>query len=159
MKYFKILVFIIIGSFSLSSFNTNTAYKCLIQMKNYSGEGVYVVISVLDEADNYVETLHVRGEDEEWYHDIDQWWDFYGKTRPSLDGKTGATIAGGRRAVTQFQLQPEWINKGYSLRFETAVEDQAYHLDDVKVKITSQLLEGKTTNGKGFIRFIKLLPL
>jgi hypothetical protein len=156
----KKLIFLFVGMFALMSFanvSNLDPYKCLIQMKNYTGEGAYIVISLLDENDEYLKTIHVRGEDDEWYHDIAEWWNFQGKSRASLDGITGATISGGSRAVTSLEIDSEWIDKNYSLRFETAVEDKAYHADDIKVKLTQDLLKGKTLKGEGFIRFVKIL--
>ena len=57
----------------------STRYKCLIQMKNYTGEGAYIAISLLDNKGQYEKTLYVHGDDEDWYYDITQWWSFYGK--------------------------------------------------------------------------------
>ena len=51
----------------------STQYKCLIQMKNYTGEGAYIAISLLDEKGNYEKTLYVHGDDEDWYYDITKW--------------------------------------------------------------------------------------
>lgn len=157
----KKVIFLFVGIFALMSFtnvSSTDPYKCLIQMKNYTGEGAYIVVSLLDENEEYLKTIHVRGEDDEWYHDIAEWWDFYGKSRTGLDGITGATISGGSRAVTSLQIDPEWVDKNYSLRFETAVEDKAYHPDDIQVKLNPDLLEGKILKGEGFIRFVKILP-
>ncbi|MGO2295041.1 MAG: DUF2271 domain-containing protein [Psychroflexus halocasei] len=156
----KKIIFLFVGIFTLMSFTnikSTDPYKCLIQMKNYSGEGAYIVISLLDENDEYLKTIQVRGEDDEWYHDISEWWNFQGKNKASLDGITGATISGGSRAVTSLEINPDWIGKNYSLRFETAVEDKAYHLDDIKIKLTQELLKGQTLKGSGFIRFVKIL--
>ena len=129
----------------------------MIQMKNYTGEGAYVVISLLNQKGEYVETLYVQGDDDEWYFDITEWWSFQGKKRANIDAITGATISGGERKINVIQIDNDKINAGYKLRFETAVEDQEYYKDDVQFDLTSENLKNKI-EGKGFIRYIRMLP-
>lgn len=129
----------------------------MIQMKNYSGEGAYVIISLLNPAGAYEETLYVQGADDEWYFDIREWWSFYGKKRTNIDAITGATISGGERRITVLDIPDAALNKGYKLRFETAVEDQKYHKDDVEFELTSATVQSKI-EGKGFIRYIRMMP-
>lgn len=145
--------------FIITAFTTpeNTKYKCMIQMKNYTGEGAYVIVSLLNPKGEYVKTLSVQGDDEEWYHDITEWWNFQGKVRAEIDGITGATISGGNRAISQLNIDNDKIDKGYKIRFETAVEDKEYFKDDVEFELTSKTVKSKT-EGKGFIRYIRLMP-
>lgn len=135
----------------------NTAVKCLIQMTNYSGEGAYIVVSLLDEEGEYQQTLQVLGTDSEWYSEIPEWWQFYGKYRPDIDGISGATLSGGERSVSVLQIPSDKIDAGYQLRFETSVEDQEYYADDLQFELTSENLKSKK-EGKGFIRYIRMLP-
>lgn len=134
----------------------STRYKCLIQMTNYTGEGAYIVISLLDKKGDYVKTLYVHGDDEDWYYDISEWWNFYGKKRPEIDAITGATISGGERAITFIQIENDKIDSGYKIRFETAVEDKEYFKDDVEFELTSENINGKF-EGQGFIRYIRMI--
>ncbi len=156
---FKILLLIFVSILSLSFITNNSnKYKCMIQMSNYSGEGAYIVISLVNKKGEYIETLNVKGDDEEWYHDITNWWeDFYGKKRPNIDAITGETLAGGERNISVLEIDENKINKGYNIRFETAVEDQEYYKDDIEFELTSESLNSKV-NGKGFIRYIRLIP-
>ncbi len=159
MKATKIFTFGLIASFFLYGFTkvTNqTSYKCMIQMKNYSGEGAYIVVSLLDKEDKYVKTLYVQGDDEEWYSDITEWWDFQGKVRADIDAITGATVSGGNRTISVLKIDTDKIDNGYKLRFESAVEDQEYYKDDVQFELTSENLKSKI-EGKGFIRYIRLI--
>lgn len=157
LKYITILLIIAFTTVSLKS-NNSTKYKCMIQMKNYTGEGAYIVISLIDPEGNYEKTLYVHGDDEEWYHDITQWWkNLFGKKRPNLDAITGATLSGGKRAITILEIEKEKLDKGYKLRFETAVEDQEYYVDDVEFELTSASVKSKK-EGKGFIRYIRMMP-
>ncbi|WP_440881590.1 DUF2271 domain-containing protein [Tenacibaculum sp. C7A-26P2] len=156
----KTLIIALFSTLFLSSFNKiidKTSYKCMIQMKNYTGEGAYVVISLLDNQNKYLETLYVQGDDDEWYSDITEWWNFHGKTRTNIDAITGATISGGQRAISVIQIDNNKIDNGYKLRFESAVEDQEYYTDDVLIELTSENLKNKL-EGKGFIRYIRMMP-
>lgn len=121
----------------------STRYKCLIQMKNYTGEGAYIAISLLDNKGQYEKTLYVHGDDEDWYYDITQWWSFYGKNRTEIDAITGATISGGERAITIIELEDSKIDAGYRIRFETAVEDKEYYTDDIEFELTTQNIQSK----------------
>ncbi|NRB58692.1 MAG: DUF2271 domain-containing protein [Winogradskyella sp.] len=144
---------------SFTSFKSDdvSKYKCMIQMTNYTGEGAYIVISLLNPDGEYEETLYVQGDDDEWYFDITEWWNFYGKRRPNIDAITGATISGGERAVSIIKIPNDKLDKGYKIRFETAVEDQEYYADDVEFELTSESVKSKV-EGKGFIRYIRMMP-
>ena len=135
----------------------NTAVKCLIQMTNYTGEGAYIVVSLLSAEGKYDQTLCVLGTDDEWYSEIPEWWDYYGKRRTDIDGISGETLSGGERSVSVLQIPSDKIDAGYQLRFETAVEDQEYYSDDLQFELTSQNLKTKK-DGKGFIRYVRMLP-
>ncbi|BAO74681.1 hypothetical protein WPG_0451 [Winogradskyella sp. PG-2] len=126
-------------------------------MTNYTGEGAYIVVSLLNPEGEYEKTLCVQGDDDEWYFDITEWWKFQGKKRADIDAITGATISGGERAISVIEIEDTYIDKGYKIRFETAVEDQEYHVDDVQFELTSETLKSKV-EGKGFIRYIRLMP-
>jgi len=149
---FFILIFLTVG------FTTNETkpVKCLIQMTNYNGEGAYVIVSLLNPNGEYEETLNVLGKDPEWYSEISEWWKFYGKRRPNIDAISGETISGGERTVSILQIPINKIDKGYSLRFETSVEDQKYYKDDLQFPLTTESLNSKK-EGKGFIRYVRML--
>ena len=163
MKTKKIILIIpvfLIMIAALSSFKKNVTespYKCMIQMKNYSGEGAYIVISLLNEKGAYEKTLYVQGNDDEWYFDIPEWWKFQGKKRKNIDAITGATISGGERKISIISISDTIIDKGYKIRFETAVEDQEYHISDVEFDLTTENLKSKN-EGIGFIRYVRMMP-
>lgn len=160
MKRFKLIapfVFALAVLFGFTLKPAKSNYKCMIQMTNYTGEGAYIAISLLNPDGSYVETLYVHGDDDEWYFDITEWWEFYGKKRNNIDAITGATVSGGKRAITVLAIPDEHIDKGYKIRFETAVEDQEYYKDDVQFELTSENLKSKI-EGKGFIRYIRMMP-
>ena len=159
MKLLKITISTILLSFALLSFtNINTSkYKCMIQLTNYTGEGAYVVVSLINPNGEYEKTLYVQGDDDEWYFDITEWWKFQGKVRANIDAITGATVAGGQRTISILDIEDSKLNKGYKLRFETAVEDQEYYTSDVEFELTTENVKAKH-EGKGFIRYVRLMP-
>ncbi len=160
MKLLKLISLFGVIPFILFAFNNDDTqkYKCMIQMTNYTGEGAYVVISLMNPQGEYDKTLYVQGDDKEWYHDITQWWkNVYGKKRPNIDAITGATISGGKRAIVVLEIEKDKIDTQHKIRFETAVEDQEYHVSDVEFELTSEELKNKK-EGNGFIRYIRMIP-
>ncbi|MFT4848141.1 MAG: hypothetical protein ACI83B_000667 [Sediminicola sp.] len=156
-KLFSLSIFI---SFVLLAFTNpveTTNVKCMIQMINYTGEGAYIIISLINPKGDYEETLYVQGKDSEWYSEIPEWWKFYGKRRLEIDAISGATISGGGRTISVLKIPSDKIDAGYSIRFETAVEDQEYYTDDVQFKLTSESVKSKV-DGKGFIRYVRMIP-
>lgn len=147
-----ILVFVIVGFTTAET----KPVKCLIQMTNYTGEGAYIIVSLMNPKGEYEETLQVLGKDTEWYSEISAWWKFYGKRRPNIDAISGETISGGERTVSVLQIPADKIDKGYSLRFETSVEDVKYYKDDLQFPLTTENLKSKK-EGKGFIRYVRML--
>ncbi len=129
----------------------------MVQLVNYTGEGAYIITSLINPEGEYEKTLYVQGKDTEWYSDITEWWQFYGKHRPDIDAISGETIAGGERSIIVLQIPTEKIDQGYSIRFETSVEDQAYHIKDVQFELTSQNIKSKV-EGNGFIRYVRMMP-
>lgn len=154
----KIVPAILIMGFLFTSFNVaeTKPVKCMIQMTNYTGEGAYIIVSLLNPKGEYEKTLQVLGNDPEWYNDITEWWKFYGKKRNNIDAITGETISGGERTVCVIQIPVDKIDKGYSLRFETSVEDRNYFKDDLQFALTTDNLKSKK-EGKGFIRYVRML--
>lgn len=157
-KTFIMLSVVLFISFGFKSKpNTSASYKCMIQMTNYTGEGAYIAISLLNPNGEYEKTLYIQGDDDEWYSDITEWWQFHGKVRTDIDAITGATISGGGRTISIIELEDDKIDTGYKIRFESAVEDQEYYKDDVEFELTSTSVKSKV-EGHGFIRYIRMMP-
>ncbi|WP_430426478.1 DUF2271 domain-containing protein [Maribacter litoralis] len=158
-RFLKLIPAVVLVGSLLSAFTVvdRTAVKCLIQLTNYSGEGAYLIVSIVDDNNEYVETLYVQGKDSEWYSEITEWWKFYGKHRPNIDAISGETISGGERALNVLQIPNDKIDQGFNLRFETSVEDQGYYADDIQFPLTTENLKTKV-EGKGFIRYVRMLP-
>lgn len=154
------LVLLTSAMFFLTSFRKpaeTTKYKCLVQMVNYKGEGAYVIASLIDPDGHYDETLYILGEDDEWYHEITEWWQYFGKKKRSVDGITGATLSGGERNIILFDVDTSILDKGYKIRFESSVEDQKYHVQDVEIPLTSEMPKDKI-DGSGYVRYVRIMP-
>lgn len=154
----SLLVVILMALYSFNSVvNTNQSeYKCMVQLRNYVGEGAYCTVSLLDSDNKYIKTLYVLGEEEQWYPDIIEWNAFQESEQSNaIDGITGASILNGKRAIFKLKIPNEYVDGDYKLRFETAVEDQEYHTEDVVIPL-SAASKGKY-NGSGYIRYVRLL--
>jgi hypothetical protein len=155
IKYLLWMIGAAIIAFSFTQQASSKKYKCLIQLTNYKGEGAYVVASLIDPQGKYERTLQVIGDDPEWYSELTEWWKFYGK-RKVIDGITGATIKAGERTVKVLDIDDSKMNKGYKIRFETAVEDEYYYAKDAEVVLSTENLNVKV-EGKGYIRYVRLI--
>ena len=139
-----ILIVFILG-FSLSAFSQSSKYKCMLQMTNYNGLEAYVVVSLINPNGKYEKTLYMMGPDKQWYNGF----------KENLNGITGASVAAGDRSSTTFTIDESKLNKGYKLRFESAVEDKEYFVTDLEIPLTTEAITQKT-EGTGYIRFVKL---
>jgi hypothetical protein len=156
LKYFSLLVFAALFSTNLSAQVSN--YKCMIQMTSYEGEAAYIVVSLINPAGRYEKTLSVLGTDKQWYNTLKDWYKFQTKSKEKLSAVTGASVGGGDRAMRTLAIEDSKLNKGYKLRFESAVEEQKYHLHDVEIPLTTAALTERA-DGKGYIRMVKLVKV
>ncbi len=150
------LTIIAFATFGFKKAPAPVSFKCLVQLTNYSGEGAYVVVSLIDNKGKYKKTLQVFGKEKRWYDDLPSWFKFYTTTKENVDGVTGASITAGSRKVFSINADDTVFDKGYKLRFETAVENQEYKEKDVEMDF-SEANVGKTINGTGYIRYVKLI--
>ena len=156
-KTATLLILIVFILFGFSRRAETSSYKCMIQMTNYTGERAYIAVSLMNPSGDYVKTLQVLGDDQEWYSDIIEWWKFQGKVRANIDAVTGATIGGGERNIFTIAIEDDKIDNGYKIRFESGVEDQEYYKDDVEFELTSESVKSKV-EGIGFIRYVRMIP-
>lgn len=145
----------LITLFSSSSFAQTSKFKCMIQMNSYEGEGAYIIISLINPKGAYEKTLSVLGPDKQWYNTLKEWHKFQTKANVKLSAITGASVGGGDRAMRTIEIDDSKLNKGYKLRFESAVEEQKYHVTDVEIPLTTEAL-AERASGKGYIKFVKL---
>ncbi|PRD54778.1 DUF2271 domain-containing protein [Sphingobacterium gobiense] len=156
MKKIILIAALLMGLFSIGSFAQTSKYKCMIQMVGYEGEKAYVIISLINPKGEYEKTLSVLGPDKQWFNTLKEWYRFQSKTKENVSAVTGASVGGGDRAVRTIAIDDAKLNKGYKLRFESAVEEQKYHVKDVELDVTPEGLLKRAT-GTGYIRFVKLV--
>ncbi|MBS1573518.1 MAG: DUF2271 domain-containing protein [Bacteroidetes bacterium] len=130
-------------------------YKCMLQLTNYNGEGAYIVVSLINPKGGYEKTLYMLGPEKKWHDTLKQWYKADGK-KAKLNGITGASVAGGDRSIFNISVDDQYLNKGYKIRFETAVEDQKYNVSDAEIPFTTSGIAEKA-EGKGYIRYVKLI--
>ncbi|MGJ1205141.1 DUF2271 domain-containing protein [Sphingobacterium lactis] len=156
LKLHKLLtIFFLTVFFGTQASAQSSNYKCMIQMNAYQGEEAYVVISLINPKGAYEKTLAVLGPDKQWYNTLKEWYKFQTKSKEKLSAITSASIAGGDRAVKTISIDNAKLNKGYKLRFESAVEEKNYHTKDVEIPLTTQGVTERAS-GNGYIRFVKL---
>lgn len=130
-------------------------YKCMVQMTNYMGEKAYLVVSLVNSKGAYEKTLYVMGSDKKWYKTLEAWHAAYTKKPADISAVTGASVAGGDRSVVVLDIEDAKINSGYTLRFETAVEDKKHYEKDLEIPLTTENMSAKT-EGTGYIRYVRL---
>ena len=158
-KIFYTTIFLLALTFlrPVTSVAQTSKYKSMIQMTNYMGEGAYVVISLIDSKGAYDKTLYVLGSDKKWYKTVKEWFKFYKAKPANLSAITGASVTGGDRSVNVIEIENSKINKGYKLRFESAVEDKNYNVKDLEIPLTTESLLAKS-DGTGYIRYVRFSP-
>jgi len=150
-----VLAFLLLCLLSFQANAQTSKYKCMLQMSNYVGEGAYIVVSLINAKGEYEKTLYVMGDDKKWYKSLKEWHKFYSKKPSDISATTGASVTGGDRSITTFEIEDSKINKGYKLRFESSVEDQKYYTADLELPLTTTAMADKT-EGKGYIRYVRL---
>ncbi|MCZ8228199.1 DUF2271 domain-containing protein [Flavobacterium sp.] len=153
-SFLKISLLVLISFLSFQATGQTSKYKCMLQMSNYVGEGAYVVVSLINPKGEYEKTLYVMGDDKKWYKTVKEWHKFQSKKQENISAKTGASVTGGDRSITTIEIEDAKINKGYKLRFESAVEDNKYYVADAEIPLTTEGLATKT-DGKGYIRYVR----
>lgn len=159
-KLFKItavgILLLSLCSFYKADTFSATTVKCMLQTKQYDGEGAYIVVSLLNDKGAYEKTLYMFGKEAKWYDTLIDWYRYIGRHEKDVDAISGATITPGARSVISFDFPQDKLDKGYTLRFESAVEDLEYYYNDLEIPLTSENLKGKF-EGTGYIRYVRLI--
>lgn len=126
----------------------------LVQLNEYKGEGAYFALYLVDPDGRYEKTLWVSGDEVKYFADMPRWWKYHVRKPQELDAITGASTKAGDRSVMRIEIDDAYIDSGYTLRVETAVEDQDNHPQDVEAKLASDE-QGAKTPGTGYVRHIR----
>lgn len=125
----------------------------LVQFDNYSGENAYFVAYLVDKDGRYQKTLWLSGNEEKYFPDLPRWWKYLSRKPQELDAITGASTASGDRNIIKIEIEEEFIDTGYKLRIETAVEDKNHFPKDVEVALSAENAKKKIA-GTGYIRTV-----
>jgi hypothetical protein len=159
LSFAGILVFALLLATPSKSSAQITKYKCMIQMSNYVGDAAYVAVSLIDSKGAFEKTLYIMGADKQWYKTLTDWYAAYNKKKTNISAITGASVTGGDRSVNVIEIENSKINKGYTIRFETRVEDKKHNVKDVEVPLTTENLAAKTDGSStGYIRYVRFSP-
>ena len=100
------------------------------------------------------------GDDNEWYNTLKAWDKFRKVKKEKLNGITGASVAGGARATRVIEFETAKLDKGYKIRFESAVETQKYHTKDAEIDLSSASLDNREgVKGNGYIRNVRFIKV
>ncbi len=126
----------------------------LVQLNEYKGHNAYFALYLIDPDNRFVRTLWASGDEERWYPDLPRWWKYVGRAQEDLSAVTGASTAPGDRSVIRIELEPEVLDAGYSVRVDTAVEDQSNFPTDVETVLAPEA-QGDKIPGTGYVRYLR----
>lgn len=120
-------------------------------ISNYSGEGAYVALYLVNAKGVYQRTLWVAGEKTKYYKHLPDWARGSGLRKGEYDGKTGASVLSKGSLTVTADIPDAMIDAGYEVRVDTAVEDLRDNRADVAVPLTTDGA-GKTVSGRGYVK-------
>ena len=121
------------------------------ELKNYGGDGAYMVLYLTDANGQYQGTLWVAGEKSKYYKHLRDWARGSGQRSSEYDGLTGASVGSGRTLNITLDIADELIDTGYEVRLDTAVEDRRDNRADVVVPLTTEGA-GQPVSGRGYVQ-------
>jgi hypothetical protein len=124
-------------------------------LKNYGGNGAYVVLYVTDRAGKYRGTLWMAGGRAKYYRHLSDWQRASGGAASEVDGITGASIGSGKTLKVSLDLADALIDAGYEVHVDTAVEDGLYSPSDAVAPLSSKAT-GAPVAGKGNVKSFKV---
>lgn len=126
-----------------------------VALNPYRGNAAYAAAYIVDPKGHYVTTVYAAGSRLKYLAHLQRWYRMVSRSGKGIDGSTGASIgsAGGFR--TAVSIPDKMINAGYTLRIETAVENQRYYANDASIKLDS-MNKGKSVSGEGYVKSLSV---
>ncbi|MGH2341414.1 DUF2271 domain-containing protein [Segnochrobactraceae bacterium EtOH-i3] len=124
-------------------------------LKDYGGNGAYVVLYVTDYSGAYKGTLWMAGGKSKYYRHLTDWQRASGGDLAGIDGITGASIGSGRTLKISLDLADALIDAGYQVHVDTAVEDGMDNPSEVVAPLSASQ-SGKPVAGKGYVKSFTL---
>lgn len=120
-------------------------------LNNYSGDGAYLAIYLVDASGRYQRTLWVAGEKTKYYKHLADWARGSRLQASEYDGRTGASVLSKGSLVVTADIPDAMIDAGYEVRVDTAVEDLRDNRADVAVPLTTVGAD-KPVVGRGYVQ-------
>lgn len=121
------------------------------KLKSYNGYPAYLAMYLTDANGRYKATLWVAGSDSDYYGYLRGWARGSRLRSSAYDGLTGASVTSGRSLQVRLNLSDQFINHGYKVVIDSAVEGMGSNRNDVVVPL-STADSGRTVSGRGYIR-------
>jgi len=121
------------------------------ELQSYSGNGAYLAIYLTNAQGQYEKTLWVAGPKSKYYKHLSGWARASGLQSSEYDGMTGASISSGKTLSISIDLADTYIDAGYQIRVDSAVEDMRDNRNDVVVSLSTEGA-GKSTAGRGYVK-------
>ncbi len=126
-----------------------------VVMNSYRGNSAYLAAYIVDGSGRYVSTVLTAGTRSKYLADLSRWNRMFQRAGGKVDGTSGASIGSGQSISTQVEIPDSMLNAGYTLRIETAVENQRYLPDEAAVTIVDAI-NGIAMGGSGYVRSVTL---
>lgn len=121
------------------------------ELKSYGGNGAYLALYLTNTEGQYQKTLWIAGQKSKYYKHLSGWAQGSGLRSSEYDGLTGASIHSAKTLKITLDLADSYIDSGFVIRIDSAVEDMRDIRNAVVVPLTSAGA-GKATPGRGHIK-------
>ena len=121
------------------------------ELKNYAGDGAYLALYLTNAEGQYQQTLWVAGQKPKYYNHLSGWARGSGLKSSEYDAITGASVAAGKIMTVTLDLADSFIDSGFQIRVDTAVEDMRDIRNDVVVPLTTEGV-AQITAGRGYVK-------
>lgn len=120
-------------------------------LKNYGGQGAYLVLYVTDAKGAYKGTLWMAGGKSKYYKHLPNWFRATRGDLGQIRGITGASVGAGRTMEITLDLSDALFDAGYKLHIDASVEDFRDSPSDVVIPLTSANA-GKPKSGRRYVK-------
>jgi hypothetical protein len=121
------------------------------ELKNYGGDGAYLALYLTNSDGRYQQTLWVAGQKTKYYKHLSGWAQGSGLRNSEYDGLSGASVLTGKTLSITVDLADSYIDSGFQIRVDSAVEDMRDSRNDVVVSLTTEGA-GKPVSGRGYVK-------
>ncbi|MCK9466272.1 MAG: DUF2271 domain-containing protein [Thiopseudomonas sp.] len=145
------LILVMLAAISLSTLSQAREVTFTTQLKNYSGDGAYIVLYLVNENGQYQRTFWLAGTKSKYYKHLPDWARGSGLRSSEYDGVTGASVLSGKTLKVTVDIDDALIDAGYEVRVDTSVEDKRDNRADVSAPLTTDGA-GKSFAGRGYVQ-------